>query len=102
MVETYTAGPLSGTSCVKRDCAYNASAIRAGWPENWVMHPYCTRAKELRDAGGNNLEDQWQRDIPGAADAKYVVDENGNTLADGAPIDTAFIPPAKFWEWLDQ
>jgi predicted RND superfamily exporter protein len=102
LVETYDAGPLAGTSCVKRDCWYNASAIRSSLPEVWVMHSYCKKAKELRDTGGNNLEDQWGRDIPGGADLKYVVDEAGSTLPDGSPIGTAFIPPAKFWMWLDQ
>jgi len=56
----------------------------------------------LRDAGGNNLEDAYGRDIPGGADVKYVVDAAGNSLSDGAPIDESFIPPTKFWAWLDQ
>jgi hypothetical protein len=102
MVETYDAGPLKGTSCKKRDCSYNASAILPGYPEYWQMHPYCSYAKELRDEGGNNIEDQWKRDVPGPVDVKYVVDASGNTLADGAPIETAYIPPAKFYTWLDQ
>jgi len=96
MVETFDAGPLAGTSCVKRDCSYTYSS------NVYVLHEYCSKAKELRDAGGNNLEDALGRDIPGAADVKSVVDSAGTTLADGSPIDDAFIPPAKFWTWLDQ
>ena len=102
LVETYDAGPLKGTSCVKRDCWYNASAIVKTWPEYWVMHPYCSNAKELRDEGGNNVEDSQGRDTYGPDDVKYVVDSKGDKMIDGDPIENAYIPPDKFWKWLDQ
>ena len=42
-------------------------------------------------------------DVPGDAEAKFVVGADGETaLADGAPIADSYIPPAKFYEWLDQ
>jgi len=95
--QTFDAGPLQGTSCVKRSCSY---ATGSG---TYVLHPYCETKKELRDAGGNNLKDANNRDVPGASgDSKQLVDEAGNVLPDGSPIDDAYIPPAKFWAWLDQ
>ena len=93
--ETFGAGEQgsgSGFTCVKRECVYGST----------LLFSYCMKAKELRDAGGNNLEDAYGRDIPGAADRKYLVDANGDEVADDHPISDSFVPPAKFMEWLDQ
>ena len=84
--------PATPFTCVKRDCQYNG----------FDLHPYCKKAKNLRDAGGNELQDGFGRDIPGAADVKYLVDADGNTVADGTPIEQTYIPPAKLHPWLDQ
>ena len=37
-----------------------------------------------------------------SADVKYMVDASGNTLAPGAPLSSAYVPPAQFWAYLDQ
>jgi predicted RND superfamily exporter protein len=95
--ETFDAGPLSGTSCVRKDCSYTYGGVTR------YIYPYCTSEKELRDAGGNNLVDANGFDINGAAEAKTMVLSDGATAAaPGAALETTFIPPAKFWKWLDQ
>ena len=95
--ETFDAGPLSGTSCVRKDCSYTYGGVTR------YIYPYCTSEKELRDAGGNNLVDANGFDINGAAEAKTMVLSDGATAAaPGAALETSFIPPAKFWKWLDQ
>jgi len=96
--ETFDAGPLSGTTCTKRDCIINSTyfGIRN-------VYPYCAHAKELRDAGGNNIVDAYGMDVNGVADAKYLVLADGVTVApDDAPVASTYIPPSKFWAWLDQ
>jgi len=90
--ESFTAGPLSGTSCLKRNC--NAMGIQ--------LYAYCSTEKEERYADGTNIEDAYGRDRPGRPETKYVVDEKGKELTDGEPLDKAFIPPKYFWKWLDQ
>jgi len=97
VAETFDEGPLAGTTCVKRDCSITL-------PNNntYKMYPYCTHEKELRDAGGNNLLDAYGLDINGVAEAKSLVLADGSAAPDSAPIASTYIPPSKFWKWLDQ
>lgn len=90
---SFDAGPLSGTSCKKIDCMV---------PNFGRLYPYCYHEKEIRDEGGNNVEDAQGRDTYGPDDVKYVVDSKGDKMIDGDPIENAYIPPDKFWKWLDQ
>ena len=42
-------------------------------------------------------------DVNGVAEAKYLVLADGVTVApDDAPVASTYIPPSKFWAWLDQ
>jgi len=82
-------------SCVTRDCTFGGGGA--------LTYPHCTKAKNLRDAGGNELLDGNGRELPGASDLKWLVLEDGTTSApDSGAIGSSFIPPAKFEEWLDQ
>jgi len=84
----------ASTSCVTRDCAFGGGTL---------TYPHCTKAKNLRDAGGNELLDGNGRELPGTSDLKWLVLEDGSSAAaDESPIGITFIPPSKFDEWLDQ
>ena len=66
----------TGASCVKRDCLVSGTALKA--------YPYCSVDKSA------------------APDAKYMVDASGAIAAANAPLSTKFVPPGKYWAWLDQ
>ena len=99
-VEEYTAGPLSGTSCVRRDC--ELPSFGSGEPVTRLLFPYCTHLKDLRDEGGLVIEDSFGVDTPGDYELKYLVRSDGSNAPDDTPVENTYVPPAKFWAYLDQ
>lgn len=92
--ETESLPWATGGACVRRDCMNEAGAQK--------LWPYCSFEKQMREADGTELLDGTGAEVYGPAEAKYMVDASGTTLADGAPLADAYVPPAAFLKWLDQ
>uniref|UniRef100_A0A7S2IXU5 SSD domain-containing protein n=1 Tax=Haptolina brevifila TaxID=156173 RepID=A0A7S2IXU5_9EUKA len=97
------ASMVGGGTCIRRDCQRNFTGTLR------LQYPHCSFAKQLRDAEGNHVEElltynsmSIRTPLSGSADRKYLVDSTGNELPDGASLSSAYIPPAKYWNWLDQ
>merc|ERR1719424_947553 len=64
---------------------------------------HCSHLKYERDAAGAEKTDERGHAVPGAAAKKYLVTADGVTAAtDATPIEESFLPPAKFYAYLDQ
>ena len=86
---------FSTTTCVTKDCTTPDGSM--------LLFPHCTKAKDLRDAGGLRREDASGNYMPGADDVKYLVTSDGTTAAAwDAPIADTYVPPEKFLVYLDQ
>ena len=87
---TFDDGPMVNQTCIKRDCVWPETVAGFPYPFNGsLIYEYCTHKKNLRDEGGNTVEvtenffgSELSRDVPGAAEEKYLV------LADGTRAPT--------------
>ena len=107
---TFDDGPMVNQTCIKRDCVWPETVAGFPYPFNGsLIYEYCTHKKNLRDEGGNTVEvtenffgSELSRDVPGAAEEKYLVLADGTRAPDDADETKVYLPEGHFWAWLDQ